>query len=65
MRKNLIEVLEMLKEITISNFKSFSKEQTFTMEAAPKTEIGEYYDDHVLKFKDERLLKVSSFYGAG
>lgn len=53
----------MLKEITISNFKSFNKEQTFTMEAAPKTEISEYYDDHVLKFKNNHLLKVSSFYG--
>lgn len=63
MRKNLIEVSSMLKEITISNFKSFNKEQTFTMEAAPKSEISEYYDEHTLKFQDEHLLKVSSFYG--
>lgn len=62
-RKNLIAVQKMLKEITISNFKSFSKEQTFTMEAAPKTEISEYFDEHVLRFKNECLLKVSSFYG--
>lgn len=53
----------MLKELTIYNFKSFNKEQTFSMEAAPKTEISEYCDEHILKFKNERLLKVSSFMG--
>lgn len=53
----------MLKELSISNFKSFNEEQTFSMEAAPKSEISEYYDDHVLNFKNEHLLKVSSFYG--
>ena len=53
----------MLKEISIRNFKSINEEQLFTMEAAPKSEISEYYDSHVVDIFGEKLLKISSIYG--
>lgn len=52
----------MLKELRIGNYRSINEEQIFTMEACSKNEISEY-PDHVLEIKDERILKVSSFYG--
>ena len=52
----------MLKEFRVSNFKSIQKEQTFTMEACPKTVVSEY-PEHVIDVGEERLLKVSSIYG--
>ena len=52
----------MLKEFRVSNFKSIQEEQTFTMEACPKTVVSEY-PEHVTNIDGERLLKVSSIYG--
>lgn len=61
MRKNLTEC-NMLKEFRVSNFKSINKEQIFSMEACSPREITEH-PSHVINYKGERLLKVSSFYG--
>lgn len=52
----------MLKEFRVSNFKSINDEQIFTMEACSKNEVSEF-PEHVVNIGDERLLKVSSFYG--
>lgn len=52
----------MLKEFRVANFKSIQKEQTFTMEACPKTVVSEY-PEHVIEVGNERLLKVTSIYG--
>ena len=52
----------MLKAFRVSNFKSIQEEQTFTMEACPKTVVSEY-PEHVTNIGGERLLKVSSIYG--
>ena len=53
----------MLKELRIKNFKSINEEQIFTMEACPKNVVSEYYNQHIISIKGEKLLKVSSFYG--
>lgn len=52
----------MLKEFTVSNFRSIVHEQTFTMEASPARQVSEH-PEHILSLENERLLKVSSFYG--
>lgn len=52
----------MLKEFRISNFKSINKEQVFSMEACSPRVVTEH-PEHVINYKKERLLKVSSFYG--
>ena len=52
----------MLKEFRVSNYKSIDQEQIFTMEACSKNEVSEF-PEHVVEYGDERLLKVSSFYG--
>ena len=53
----------MLKEFRIKNFKSIKDEQIFTMEACPRSIVSEYYKEHVLEIGNEKLLKLSSFYG--
>ena len=53
----------MLKELIVSNYRSFMNEAFFTMEAAPKKEISEYCDTHVVSMNHNRLLKMSSIYG--
>ena len=53
----------MLKELIVSNYRSFVNEAFFTMEAAPKKEISEYCDTHVVSMNHNRLLKMSSIYG--
>ena len=52
----------MLKEFRVSNYKSINEEQIFTMEACSKSEVSEY-PEHVVEIGDERVLKISSFYG--
>ena len=52
----------MFKEFRVSNFKSIQKEQTFTLEACPKSVVSEY-PEHVAEIGNERLLKVTSIYG--
>lgn len=52
----------MIKEFRVSNYKSINEEQIFTMEACSKNEVSEF-PEHVVEIGDERLLKVSSFYG--
>ena len=52
----------MFKEFRVSNFKSINQEQVFSLEACPQREISEY-PHHVLNVGDQRILKISSFYG--
>jgi len=59
-RKNLTEFV-MLKEITIENFKSFAEPVTFSLEA-DEGKVSEY-PEHVIEKCDNKLLKISSFYG--
>lgn len=51
----------MLKEISISNFKSINKELIFSMEA-DVNRVSEY-PDHILEIGDQQLLKLTSMYG--
>lgn len=51
----------MLKEITISNFRSINNEITFTMEADSKR-VTEF-TNHIINLCDNDILKVSSMYG--
>lgn len=52
----------MLKEFRIKNFRSINEEQTFTMEACPDSVVSEF-PEHVIHYKGESLLRVSSMYG--
>lgn len=52
----------MLKEFRITNYKSINEETIFSLEAAPTKEVSEF-PNHVINYKNERLLKISSFYG--
>lgn len=51
----------MLKEITITNFKSINSEITFSMEA-DVDRVSEH-KNHILHIGDQNILKISSMYG--
>lgn len=52
----------MIKEFRISNFKSINNEQIISTEACAPREVTEF-PSHVISYRGERLLKLSSFYG--
>lgn len=51
----------MIKEFTIRNYLSFKNETIFTMEA--DMERVSEHQDHLVKFGDDHILKIASFYG--
>lgn len=52
----------MLKEFRLANYRSIKNEQIFTMEACSPREVSEY-PGHIIHVGNQRLLKISSFYG--
>lgn len=61
MRKNLTEVIDMLKEFSVSNFKSIKDEIFFSMES-DSNRVSEF-PEHLISVNNNKLLKVSSMYG--
>lgn len=51
----------MLKEVSISNFKSINNELVFSMEADIER-VGEH-SGHILEIGDNKILKITSMYG--
>ena len=51
----------MIKEFTIRNYLSFKNETIFTMEA--DMERVSEHQNHLVKFGDDHILKIASFYG--